>query len=142
MPGRRFPTSFPAESYTAVDGDETRLREIGRLQQRSRALETELAHQDEFLALLSHELRTPVNAILGWIQIASGRRTDGPTTRRALEVIGRNAALQMHLIDDLLDVSRIVTGKMQISSDPVDLGWWPRRRLTVSVLRPKGKPST
>jgi signal transduction histidine kinase len=78
--------------------------------------------KDEFLAVLSHELRTPLNAILGWTQIISDRpRASEKITRRALDVIRRNASLQMHLIDDLLDVSRIITGKMVIASEPVDL---------------------
>jgi signal transduction histidine kinase/ActR/RegA family two-component response regulator len=77
--------------------------------------------KDEFLAVLSHELRTPLNAILGWTHIVTRSAIEDPTMRRALEVIQRNAALQLHVIDDLLDVSRIVTGKMLLSTDPVDL---------------------
>jgi signal transduction histidine kinase len=77
--------------------------------------------KDEFLAVLSHELRTPLNAILGWTQIVTQSRTDQTTLRHALEVIQRNAHLQLHLINDLLDVSRIVAGKMQVKREPVDL---------------------
>ena len=77
--------------------------------------------KDEFLAVLSHELRTPLNAILGWTQVVQGWRSDPATIRRALEVIDRNARAQAHLVDDLLDVSRIVSGKLQIAFDRIDL---------------------
>jgi signal transduction histidine kinase len=76
--------------------------------------------KDEFLAVLSHELRTPLNAILGWAHIVNDRR-DGATVDRALEVINRNAKLQLDLIEGLLDVSRIATGKMMLNLDDVDL---------------------
>jgi signal transduction histidine kinase len=99
--------------------------ERGRLlvaEQKARA-EAETANhlKDEFLALLSHELRTPLNAILGWTRIATDPRTEMAMLQRALDVIHRNARLQVHLIDDLLDVSRILTGKLRISTDAVDL---------------------
>ncbi|MGH9314577.1 MAG: ATP-binding protein [Vicinamibacterales bacterium] len=77
--------------------------------------------KDEFLAVLSHELRTPLNAILGWAHIVRDPHTDETTIRRALDVMERNATLQVHLIDDLLDVSRIVSGKLQLSPDRVNL---------------------
>jgi PAS domain S-box-containing protein len=77
--------------------------------------------KDEFLAVLSHELRTPLNAILGWTQVVKGWRTDPATVRRALEVIDRNARAQAHLVDDLLDVSRIVSGKLQMTFERIDL---------------------
>jgi PAS domain S-box-containing protein len=77
--------------------------------------------KDEFLATVSHELRTPLNAILGWAQLL---QTDGasPDRRtRGLETIVRNARLQSQLIDDLLDVSRIISGKMRLDVRPTDL---------------------
>ncbi|HYN06668.1 MAG TPA: ATP-binding protein [Vicinamibacterales bacterium] len=77
--------------------------------------------KDEFLAIISHELRTPLHAIFGWAHIGSEPRVDEATKRRALEVIQRNARLQLHVVDDLLDISRIVSGKMKISTDIVDL---------------------
>jgi len=77
--------------------------------------------KDEFLAILSHELRTPLNAILGWAQILDNPRVDGATLTRAIQVIQRNASLQRHMIDDLLDVSRIIRGKLQVNTEPVDL---------------------
>jgi signal transduction histidine kinase/ActR/RegA family two-component response regulator len=77
--------------------------------------------KDEFLATVSHELRTPLNAILGWAQILT-TTTPGPeTTSKALASIARNAKAQTRVIDDLIDVSRIVTGKLHIRLDPVDL---------------------
>jgi signal transduction histidine kinase len=77
--------------------------------------------KDEFLAVISHELRTPLHAIFGWAHIGSEPRVDEATRRRALEVIQRNARLQLHVVDDLLDISRIVSGKMKISTESVDL---------------------
>lgn len=79
--------------------------------------------KDEFLATMSHELRTPLNAIFGWITLLRTRRLDEPTQARALETIERNARAQKRLIEDLLDVSRIVTGKVALELTVVD----PRR---------------
>ena len=72
--------------------------------------------KDEFLATLSHELRTPLSAILGWTQVLlRGEPTKGPDTqKRAIEIIDRNARAQVQLIDDLLDLSRIMTGKIRL----------------------------
>lgn len=70
--------------------------------------------KDEFLATMSHELRTPLNAIFGWITLLRSRRLDEATQARALETIERNARSQKRLIEDLLDVSRIVTGKIAL----------------------------
>jgi PAS domain S-box-containing protein len=75
--------------------------------------------KDEFLATLSHELRTPLNAILGWVQMMQGDRLTPESLRRAIDVIGRNARLQAQLIDDILDVSRIITGKLKIDRRPL-----------------------
>jgi PAS domain S-box-containing protein len=77
--------------------------------------------KDEFLAVLSHELRTPLNPILGWAKLLRSRKYDDITTDRALETIERNAKLQTQLIEDLLDVSRILQGKLRLDSHPVDL---------------------
>jgi signal transduction histidine kinase len=70
--------------------------------------------KDQFLATMSHELRTPLNAIFGWITLLRTRRLDEATQARALETIERNARAQKRLIEDLLDVSRIVTGKIAL----------------------------
>jgi PAS domain S-box-containing protein len=76
--------------------------------------------KDEFLATLSHELRTPLNAILGWAQILLGRRMDEAAVRRGLETIARNARTQVRLIEDVLDVSRIITGKLRLEGRRID----------------------
>jgi signal transduction histidine kinase/CheY-like chemotaxis protein len=77
--------------------------------------------KDEFLATLSHELRTPLNAILGWVQVLRVDMADPEKARRALDVIERNGRLQTRLIEDLLDMSRIVSGKMRLDVQPTSL---------------------
>jgi len=77
--------------------------------------------KDEFLATLSHELRTPLNAILGWTQILRAKRLDEVTTTRAFEAIERNAKAQAELIEDMLDVSRIITGRLRLELQPVEI---------------------
>jgi len=77
--------------------------------------------KDEFLAVLSHELRTPLNPILGWAKLLRNSKLDEQKTAFALEVIERNAQLQTQLIGDLLDVSRILQGKLSFDIAPVDL---------------------
>lgn len=77
--------------------------------------------KDEFLAVLSHELRTPLNPILGWTKLLKSGRCDATKTQQALDAIERNAQLQAQLIEDLLDVSRILQGKLTLNVAPVDL---------------------
>lgn len=77
--------------------------------------------KDEFLAIVSHELRSPLNAILGWAKLLRSRTFDVVTTNRALETIERNATAQTQLIEDLLDISRIIHGKIQLKPRPIDL---------------------
>jgi len=77
--------------------------------------------KDEFLATVSHELRTPLTAMLSWVRLLQDGRLPTPERARALEVIDRNARAQARLIDDLLDTSRIVTGKLAITREPVAL---------------------
>jgi PAS domain S-box-containing protein len=77
--------------------------------------------KDEFLAVLSHELRSPLNPILGWIRLLRSGKLDQKKTAHALEVIERNAQLQTQLIEDLLDVSRILRGKLRLEIAPVNL---------------------
>lgn len=77
--------------------------------------------KDEFLSLLSHELRTPLNAILGWTRMLSTGKLDEDNFTRAIETIDRNAKLQARLIEDMLDVSRIISGKLRLDAHPVDL---------------------
>ncbi len=75
--------------------------------------------KDEFLATLSHELRTPLNAIFGWVQILQTGVVSPERLRHAIDVIGRNTNLQARLIEDILDVSRIISGKLEIEHAPV-----------------------
>ena len=77
--------------------------------------------KDEFLAILSHELRSPLNPILGWSKLLQTRQLDEAKTQRALSTIERNAKLQTQLIDDLLDVARILRGKLKLTPKPVNL---------------------
>src|SRR5688572_17223596 len=85
--------------------------------------EAELASRakDEFLGMLSHELRTPLNAILGWTRMLSSGQLDKETSARAIETIERSARSQSRLIDDMLDVSRIISGNLRLDVQPVDL---------------------
>ena len=78
--------------------------------------------KDEFLATLSHELRTPLNAILGWSQILAAGSRDPDDLTEGLGVIARNARAQTQIIEDLLDMSRIVSGKVRLDVQRVDLG--------------------
>lgn len=78
--------------------------------------------KDEFLATLSHELRTPLNAILGWTRLLRSSAVAPQDTDRALEKVERNAQVQARLVEDLLEVSRITTGKLRLDVRPLDLG--------------------
>ncbi len=77
--------------------------------------------KDEFLATVSHELRTPLTSILGWATMLRSNRVEGEALQRALEIIERSAKNQHQIIEDLLDVSRIITGKLRLEIRPVDL---------------------
>jgi PAS domain S-box-containing protein len=90
--------------------------------------------KDEFLATVSHELRTPLSAILGWAAMLKNSKMEEETLKNALEVIERNARAQAEIIDDILDVSRIITGKLHIESSPVEPA--PIIRHAVETLRP------
>ena len=90
--------------------------------------------KDEFLATMSHELRTPLNAITGWAAILRAKPRDETKLDRGLEVIERNAKAQTRLIGDLLDVSRIISGKLQLDLSTVEL--YPLLLATTDVVRP------
>ncbi|MBD2242771.1 response regulator [Nostoc sp. FACHB-888] len=77
--------------------------------------------KDEFLAVLSHELRTPLTSMLGWSKILRSKKLDEKATSRALEAIERNATSQMQLIEDILDVSRIIRGQLRLNVSAVNL---------------------
>ncbi|HEY3499840.1 MAG TPA: PAS domain S-box protein [Polyangiaceae bacterium] len=89
--------------------------------------------KDEFLATVSHELRTPLSSILGWAQLLKNRVTD-PALVKPIDVIHRNANAQVKIIDDILDVSRVITGKFQVEPRPTDLV--PVVRDALEVVRP------
>jgi signal transduction histidine kinase/CHASE3 domain sensor protein len=128
--------SFASRSRTAFSPEEvgmmqaaadqvaialSRANLLRSLQDRSEQLADMNRVKDEFLAVLSHELRTPLNPILGWTQLLRNRNFDQAGMERALEIIERNAKAQIHLIDDLLDVSRILKGKLALKTQPVNL---------------------
>ncbi|NJO77815.1 MAG: response regulator [Cyanobacteria bacterium RM1_2_2] len=77
--------------------------------------------KDEFLAIVSHELRTPLNSILGWAQLLLNRKLDEHTTIRALQTIERNARSQAQLIEDILDVSQIIRGRLRLTMQPISI---------------------
>ncbi|HEX4461547.1 MAG TPA: ATP-binding protein, partial [Polyangia bacterium] len=85
------------------------------------------AMKDEFLAVVSHELRTPLNAILGWAEMLASGKLGSDRVEAAAETIARNARVQARLVEDLLDVSRIIAGKMTVTCAPIDLGAVARR---------------
>ena len=91
-------------------------------EQAARAEAQAAAHaKDEFLAVLSHELRTPLQSMLGWTQMLRGKRVDQPTAEKGLETIERNVKTQAQLIEDLLDISRIVAGTIRVDRQPMNL---------------------
>ena len=140
--GHRQPGLFDARSERIVVGiagqasiavGNARLYEEARriAEERERLVRTERAARaevarvsqlkDEFLATLSHELRTPMSAILGWAKALLLKRADAATLERGLGAISRNATAQARLIDDLLDMNRIVSGKVRLEVRPFDM---------------------
>jgi PAS domain S-box-containing protein len=100
--------------------EEERTRLLSSEQEARQEAETANRLKDEFLATISHELRTPLTAILGWAHLLRAGHLDGKSGHHALETIERNARAQAQLIDDLLDVSRIITGKLRLDVRRVD----------------------
>lgn len=101
--------------------EEERNQLLVREQQARAAAEAANRLKDEFLATLSHELRSPLNAMLGWTRLLNSRKFDEATTVRALQTIERSAKSQAQLVEDLLDVSRIIQGKLRLNTCPVQL---------------------
>ena len=111
---------------TISDITERKQAEIVReqmIREQAARQEAEAANRmkDEFLAIVSHELRTPLTSILGWSKQLLTRQLDTATTNRALETIERNAQSQAQLIEDILDVSKIIRGKLQLQLEPLNL---------------------
>jgi signal transduction histidine kinase/DNA-binding response OmpR family regulator len=119
---QRHATELQLEITERKQAEEERAELLVREQAAREEAEQANRTKDEFLATLSHELRTPLTAILGWSHLVRTGNLDKSHLTRALETIERNARSQSQLIDDLLDVSRIITGKLQIEPAQIDLG--------------------
>ncbi len=102
-------------------GEEERAQLLSSEQHARQEAEAANRTKDEFLSTLSHELRTPLTAILGWTRMLSAGQIDEANRPRALETIERNAHAQQQLIEDILDVSRVISGKMRLEVRPLDL---------------------
>ncbi|HVQ39816.1 MAG TPA: response regulator [Pyrinomonadaceae bacterium] len=118
---QRHATELQMEIAERKQAEEERALLLVREQSARADAEQANRTKDEFLATLSHELRTPLSAILGWSHLVRSGKLDEAQMSRAVETIERNARSQSQLIDDLLDVSRIITGKLQIEPRAVDL---------------------
>jgi len=115
-------------TITTVDDVSDRTRREAELREQIEALkaareaaEDALRIKDEFLATLSHELRTPLNSVLGWTRILRYRYDDAASLRRGLEVIERNGAAQLRLVEDMLDMSRMMSGKLRVELRETDV---------------------
>lgn len=111
-------------TFRVRDYQKIRDRAIAEAEERKKAQEqAESANRvkDEFLAIVSHELRTPLNPILGWSQLISQGKVSDVNLNKGLDAIKRNAKLQLQLIDDLLDVSRILRGKLNFNWETLEL---------------------
>lgn len=128
-------TLVQLRAWDALRRSQSRLRELVGLERDARA-DAQAANRakDEFLATLSHELRTPLNAMLGWLSMLRSGKLAPDRRDNALEVIERNAHTQARLIEDLLDVSRIMTGKVRLELHPLQLG--PIANTVLEGLRP------
>ena len=121
-----------AANLTAVAIENVRL--LQRESSARAAAEESNRLKDEFLATVSHELRTPLTAILGWSRMLEAGSISEPIASRAIETIRRNAKAQAQIIDDILDVSRIITGKLYLELHPLELA--PVIEAAVNVVRP------
>ena len=110
-----------AEITASKEAEIERIELLRREQKARKEAETVNRIKDEFLATLSHELRTPLNAIMGWMQLLRAGKMGETQIEKALEIIERNAKAQNQLIEDLLDVSRIIRGTMKLQFKPLNL---------------------
>jgi PAS domain S-box-containing protein len=126
----------PAEDLAyGVGRDISQIKRMNEvIQKRADELEQANRVKDEFLATLSHELRTPLTSILGWSRLLRGGHLSEDEKGRAIQIIQRNAEGQAKMIEDLLDVSRIITGKLRIEFQPVSVP--PIVEMVVNTLRP------
>lgn len=121
-----------AANLTAVSIENVRL--LNRESHAREAAEESNRLKDEFLATVSHELRTPLTAILGWSRLLEGGSLEDSVAKQAVETIWRNAKAQAQIIDDILDVSRIITGNLYLDLHPVEIG--PVVEAAINVVRP------
>jgi PAS domain S-box-containing protein len=105
----------------AVEAENQRAELLERESHARQQAEEASRLKEEFLATVSHELRTPLNAVIGWSRLLRSGQLDDDGKVHAIEVIERNAASQRQIIEDLLDVSRIITGKLLLNTQPVDV---------------------
>ncbi|OKH24813.1 hybrid sensor histidine kinase/response regulator [Hydrococcus rivularis NIES-593] len=120
---QRLERLVPSVKRALREAEERRARQQAEAELRQQKEELERVNRikDEFIAILSHELRSPLNAILGWAQLLQTQKLDPANVDRAIETIARNAKLQTQLIEDLLDISRIIRGKIVLESRPINL---------------------
>jgi PAS domain S-box-containing protein len=128
-----YPSSDDGLSVFCTDIDERRKAREDVEQARAEAEEANRM-KDQFLATLSHELRTPLNAILGWAQILRAGRLDAEGMARGLDAIERSSRAQAQLIGDLLDISRIISGKLRLEVQPIELQ--PIIKAAMDVMHP------
>jgi signal transduction histidine kinase/CHASE1-domain containing sensor protein/ActR/RegA family two-component response regulator len=121
-----------AANLTAVAIENVRLLKLERTARE--AAEESNRLKDEFLATVSHELRTPLTAILGWSRLLEGGTLDNAVTQQAVETIWRNAKAQAQIVDDILDVSRIITGNLYLDLHPLEVV--PVVENAINVVRP------
>ncbi|MBA3239787.1 MAG: HAMP domain-containing histidine kinase, partial [Acidobacteria bacterium] len=118
---QRHATELKQEVAERKQAEEERARLLIREQAARAEAEAANRAKDEFLATLSHELRTPLTSVLGWSHLLRSGNLSEDASSTALETIERNAKAQSQLIDDLLDVSRIITGKLRLDAHPVEI---------------------
>jgi signal transduction histidine kinase len=106
---------------SAVRAEIERAELLGRESHAREQAEEASRLKEEFLATVSHELRTPLNAVVGWSRLLGMGQLDIEGASHAVQIIERNALMQKQIVEDLLDVSRIITGKLRINTQPVDL---------------------
>jgi signal transduction histidine kinase/CHASE1-domain containing sensor protein/ActR/RegA family two-component response regulator len=121
-----------AGNLTAVAIENVRLLKLERTAREVAEESNRL--KDEFLATVSHELRTPLTAILGWARLLEGGGLDNDVTQQAIDTIWRNAKAQAQIVDDILDVSRIITGNLYIDLHPIEVA--PVVQNAINVVRP------